>query len=448
MLPKALLERIGLLDPQFFHFVDADLCKRVWDTGARVMCVPDARTVHHDHEGGSMSSLSRRVGSVSMFHACAYRYFRKHSGTPPWHPMNVAVLAGLSSRCVVAAANQLRHEVSSGIRQSLSRGGHVPAFQKLAAAAPDVDVTMVVANYNTRAMLESCLLSIEAHRPRRRFELLVVDDASSDGSSDMVQERFPWAHLTVNRRNLGYGRSCNLAIEQARGRYVYLLNNDVELLPGVVDALAAFLDGHADAGGAGSMLLNSDGSLQWSVKAHPTLRSGIFGARSVLARWFPNNRFTRSELLHWKAAHGQPFAAGYVSSASLMVRREDFARVGLLDVRLTYFNDADLCRRLWESDRRVYYVPEARAIHHNHKGGTLVTLKRRFRSVVEFHLGAFRYFRRHSRTPAWHPLNVVVVAGLLIRFVPSLLMQAAKDLAQMPLLILDRRRVAGAAEEG
>jgi hypothetical protein len=254
----------------------------------------------------------------------------------------------------------------------------------------------------------------------------------------MVRRRYPRARLLTNRRNLGYGRSCNLAIAEARGRYVYLLNNDVELLPGVVDRLVSFLETHPDAGAAGSLLYNSDGSIQRSVKAHPSLRSALFGARSYLSHWFPTNRFTRAELLHWKAEAGAPFTAGYVSSASLMVRREEFDRVGDLDTRLTYFNDADFCRRLWESGRRVFYVPEARAIHHDHRGGTLVSPRRRFRSVVEFHMGAFRYYRRHSGTPAWHPWNLVVIGGLAWRFLPCIVIQTLREIARKPQEALPR----------
>src|SRR6185436_12280180 len=111
---------------------------------------------------------------------------------------------------------------------------------------------------------------------------------------------------------------------------------------------------------------------------------------------------------------------GYVSGASLMVRREAFTRVGALDPIFTYFNDADFCRRLWKAGGKVYYVPQAKAIHYDHKGGTRVNPRRRFLSVLEFHVGVFRYYRRHSGTPAWHPLNAVVIVGLIWRFLPCI----------------------------
>jgi GT2 family glycosyltransferase len=430
MVRRDLLRRIGDLDVRFFHFADADLCKRIWDSGSEVVCVPHAGAMHDAHTGGSMASLSRRFRVVAGFHRGAYRYFRKHSGRGAWHPLNAVVAASLGLRLLLSGLVQLGKELIQVFRRMLWLDEPVlPLARSRAESGPrdGVEVTLVVPNYNARAMLERCLESITRDPPARSFEIVVIDDASSDGSAALVRDRYPQARLIANRRNQGYGRSCNLAIAEARGRYVYLVNNDVELLPGVVELLADFLDAHPEAGAAGSLLYNSDGSVQRSVKAHPSLRSAFFGARSFVSRWFPSNPFTRAELLHWRAEEGQPFTSGYVSSASLMVRREEFDRVGDLDVRLTYFNDADFCRRLWKSGRAVYYVPRARAVHHDHKGGTQVSPRRRFLSVIEFHLGAFRYYRRHSGKPAWHPWNVLVVAGLAARFIPCIVIQTVLE---------------------
>jgi GT2 family glycosyltransferase len=115
-----------------------------------------------------------------------------------------------------------------------------------------------------------------------------------------------------------------------------------------------------------------------------------------------------------------------------MVRRDEFLRVGALDPIFTYFNDADFCRRIWKSGRKVYYVPHLQAVHHDHQGGTLVTRRRRFLSVVEFHVGAFRYYRRHSGKPAWHPLNVLVLVGLAGRFLPCIVVHTVREMTGTP----------------
>lgn len=292
---------------------------------------------------------------------------------------------------------------------------------------PRPDVSIIIPNYNTRDLLCRCLTSIFHALPSHSCEVIVVDDASVDDSAEMVRTAFPRVKLMVNEKNQGYARSNNRAIASSRGRYVYLLNSDAELLPGAVDELVDFLETHRVAGAAGSLLYNADGTLQASVKSLPSVRSGLFGKRSLLARWLPRSRFVRNELLQWKAEAGEPFQAGYVSSASLMLPREVIDEVGELDTRLWYFIDADYCKRVWNLGREVYCVPRAKAIHREHRGGTLAGPRQRFRSLVSFHYGAHLFFRKHGRKSWYHPSYALVTAGLALRFLVSLGVQLVRE---------------------
>lgn len=304
-----------------------------------------------------------------------------------------------------------------------------------------VDVSVIIANYNARALLERCLSSIYLHPPERSFEVLVVDDASSDDSAEMVRTRFPRVRLFVNERNLGYARSNNHAILESTGAFLYLLNSDAELLPEAIDRLAEFLETHAEAGAAGTLLYNGDGTVQASVKALPSARSALFGARSFLAKskLFGGNRLTRSELLHCESGNGQPYKAGYVSSASLMIPRDVVRAVGRLDTRLWYFIDADYCRRVWDLGRTVYCVPAAQAIHLDHQGGTKADLRRRFRSLARFHYGAYVYFSKHGGKARWHPYHAIVLAGLGARFLLSMTWQVVKEMSGLERRVYTRK---------
>jgi len=111
-----------------------------------------------------------------------------------------------------------------------------------------------------------------------------------------------------------------------------------------------------------------------------------------------------------------------------MIRREVIRQVGDLDDRLFYHIDADYCRRIWDAGWKVYYLPSASIIHLSHQGGSMVSFRRRVRSVVEFHRGSYIYFRKHDRRPQWHPMHVLAVGGLSARFVMSFLLQLAKEL--------------------
>lgn len=298
------------------------------------------------------------------------------------------------------------------------------------ASMNDRELSIIIANYNGRELLGSCLDSIYRNPPTRPFEVIVVDDASSDGSYEMVQENFPQARLLQNTQNVHYGQSNNRAFDLAQGQRVYLLNNDTVMLPGALDAMMAFLDKHPTAGAVGSKLLNGDGTIQASVKTLPCVMSGVFGARSILTKLFPNNRFSRGHLLHMSQDMSRPFMAGYVSSASVMIRRDVINRVGYLDERLSYHVDADYCKRIWDAGWEVYYLPTATVVHFAHKGGTMVNLSRRFKSIIEFHRGSYIYFRKHQMKSPWHPMHFMVVIGLGLRFVASLLLQLSKELVK------------------
>jgi GT2 family glycosyltransferase len=292
-------------------------------------------------------------------------------------------------------------------------------------------LSIIVANYNARDLLAGCLESIYRNPPGHPFEVFVVDDASSDCSVEMVEARFPQVYLLHNEKNVHYARSNNRVLPIARGRYVYLLNNDTLVLPGALDAMIDFLDQYQSVGAVGSKLLNGDGTIQASVRTLPNRMSPLFSARSIMTRLFRWNRFSHRHLLHLWRDMTRPFPAGYVSSASIMIRREVVAQVGLLDERLSYHVDADYCKRVWDAGWKVYYLPVAAVIHFDHKGGTMVSRSRRFKSVIERHRGSYIYFRKHSIKSPWHPLHFLAVAGLSARFLVSLAFFTGKEIVAL-----------------
>jgi GT2 family glycosyltransferase len=310
----------------------------------------------------------------------------------------------------------------------LSSNSLVPIDPAEPEVGPEaVELSIIIANYNGRDLLKGCLGSIYQNPPKCPFEILVVDDASSDGSYETVKEFFPQVHLLRNEKNVHYGKSNNRALDLVQGQYVYLLNNDTIMLPGALDAMIAFLGQHPSVGAVGSKLLNEDGTIQASVKTLPCVMSGLFGARSIITKLFPRNPFSRQHLLHLSRDMSRPFPAGYVSSASIMIRREVIQQVGYLDERLSYHVDADYCKRIRDAGWEVYYLPSATVIHFDHNGGTMITRERRFRSVIEFHRGSYIYFRKHQMKSQWHPLHFLAVIALALRFGASLLLQSARE---------------------
>ena len=242
---------------------------------------------------------------------------------------------------------------------------------------------------------------------------------------------FPGVRLVRNEINSNYSGANNRALALARGRYLYLLNNDTIMLPQALDRMIAFLREHRDAGGVGSRLLNEDGTTQLSVKPLPSAGAALFGARSIITRLFPNNPFSRKHLLHLSRDMSKPFVAGYVSGASWMMPREVFEKVGELDRRLFYFVDADYCKRIADAGYKCYYLPTVAIVHLNHRGGSMVSFKRRFRAVVNFHRGSYIYYRKHVQESPWSLMHVVVSVGLFLRLLLALAAQGCAEVAAL-----------------
>jgi GT2 family glycosyltransferase len=294
-----------------------------------------------------------------------------------------------------------------------------------------VTLSIIIATYNARELLGGCLESIHQYPPSEPFEIIVVDDASMDATSEMVRTQFSGVRLLTNTTNRHYASSNNLAFTHARGEYLYLLNNDTIMLAGTIDRMIEFLRQHPEVGVVGSKLLNENGTIQWSVKTLPNIGSALFGARSIITQLFPDNRFSRKHLLHLNHDLSKPFIAGYVSSASMMMPRHVVSKVGALDERLSYHVDADYCKRVTDHGYQCVYLPNSAVIHLNHRGGTLVSCRRRFRSVIEFHWGSYIFFQKHIRKTATSLTNIIVPLGLLARFLISVIGQAFTEISQI-----------------
>jgi N-acetylglucosaminyl-diphospho-decaprenol L-rhamnosyltransferase len=295
------------------------------------------------------------------------------------------------------------------------------------AAKTRIALSIIIVTFEASEVVVDCLDSIWRNPPREPYEIIVVDNGSTDGTLEILRSRFPEVGLIRIPINGPYAVANNRALALARGRYVCLLNNDTIVLPQAFDRMLAFLREHPDAGAVGSRLLNEDGTTQVSVKPLPTAASALFGARSIITHLFPDNCYSRKQLLHLGSDLSTPLVAGYVSGASCMHPREVVEQVGDLDKRFFYFVDADYCKRVADAGYKCYYLPTAAIVHLNHKGGSRVSLRERLRRVVDFHLGAYSYYRKHVQQSPWSAMHVIVAGGLLARFMVTLAIQACAE---------------------
>lgn len=275
-----------------------------------------------------------------------------------------------------------------------------------------VDVSVITVAYECRELLRAMLASLDGALGGLTAEVIVVDNASSDGVVEMLRAEWPSVRVIEMGENAGFARANNRGIEGARGRYVMLLNPDTVAHEGALARLADFLDADPRAGVAAPRLLYPDLTDQGTARSFPTAAAALFGRRSLMTKLFPGNRWSRRYLSGRARGDVDPFEVDWVSGAAMMVRREVIDRVGGLDEGFfMHWEDADWCHRMKDAGLSVHCIPAARIVHH--EGGS----RRGWppRQLRAFHAGAYRYYAKHHAPQWWNPLRYLAAAGLVTR---------------------------------
>jgi GT2 family glycosyltransferase len=225
------------------------------------------------------------------------------------------------------------------------------------------DLSVVILNWNACDYLVDALHSIVRQQWQRDIEVIVVDNFSQiDDSVAVVQRDFPQVKLIAHDRNIGFSGGNNLGYRAASGRHILFLNPDTVVHDGALDVLADWMDAHPEAGASGPKLLNTDGSLQPSCRAFPSIGAGFF-RNTLLGRLFPNNPWTRSYLM-LGFSHDREAEVDWLSGSALLVRRDVFDKIGGWDEDyFMYCEDVDLCYRIKEAGYKRIYVPTATITH-------------------------------------------------------------------------------------
>ncbi len=260
----------------------------------------------------------------------------------------------------------------------------------MSSKSPSVDISVVIVAWNAKHYLELCLESLAKAPPRRSMEVFVVDNASADGSAEMIEAKFPWVKLIKSIENLGFSRGNNVAIRQCQGRYIALVNPDVIVFPGCLDALADFLDQNPKVGNVGPRVLNPDMSMQSTCRRFPTLWNNFCSATG-LATKFKHSRFFAGEHMFY-FPHDRTLTVDVIVGCFSMIRRETFDDVGLLDEDLfMYGDDVDWCRRASNAGWQVVFHPGGQAIHDRGK----ITAPYPVRFAVAQQRSVLHYWSKH-----------------------------------------------------
>lgn len=224
-------------------------------------------------------------------------------------------------------------------------------------------VSVVIVNWNTRELLRACLQSLREQGQSVNLEPIVVDNGSTDGSVEMVEQEFPSVRVIFNRENVGFVRATNQGLRAATGDFLFLLNSDAEVRPGCVERLVDVAANAPTIGAVGPRLLNTDGSHQISVCPFPRIIHRLFPARFE-ARY----HLQRQRLL--ETSKQDTVRVDWIAGAALLFRREALERVGPLDERyFMWYDDVDWCQKLRKERLDRVFVANAEVIHHVRQSG-------------------------------------------------------------------------------
>ena len=256
-------------------------------------------------------------------------------------------------------------------------------------------VSVVIVNWNARNFLSECLRSLNDKVYNGPLEIIVVDNASSDGSREMVCTQFPNVTLICNEDNLGFARANNIGIRRSAGEYLALVNSDVEVFPSCITALIDLMESNPDIGMAGPRIIGNDGEFQRSYRGFPTLWNTLCRALA-LDSIMPNAPWANGYLQR-HAQHETCTRVEILSGCFWMIRREALKDVGLLDERFfIYGEDMDWCKRFWDARWPAMFVPRGEAVHYG--GGSSSNAPVRF--FIEMQRADFQYWEKHHSRAA------------------------------------------------
>jgi GT2 family glycosyltransferase len=270
-------------------------------------------------------------------------------------------------------------------------------------------LSIIIVNWNGWHFLKTCLKSVFDQTQKIEFEVIVVDNASNDGSKEKLEQEFPQVKLISNLENLGFAAANNRGIVQALGEYVLLLNPDTEVLDGAITKTVRFMEAHPQTDIVGCKLLLPNRTLQRSVRLFPSVWN-VFCESTFLYLLFPKSKtFGKYYLSYFN--YETPAQVDWLSGAYMMIRRRVINSIGLLDEQFyMYTEEVDYCYRAMKSGFKVWYCPHAEVIHF---WGGANAINRR--TMLWTFASQMMYFQKHFKGREKYLLILLKYFGLVLR---------------------------------
>jgi len=270
----------------------------------------------------------------------------------------------------------------------------------------EIAVSVIIVDWNTKDILQNCLDSIYQTIDNLSCEIIVVDNASSDGSTEMLQERYPQVIKFYNKVNRGFGAANNQAFAIMKGKYALLLNTDAILTPGAINKLYSFANTHPQVAIVCGQLLNADGSKQNSVAAFPSLPSLLINTsllEYIFPQWYPSKRYE----------HTFPIEVDSAIGACMMIRKKALDEAGFFDERyFFFFEETDLAYAFHSKGWSVYHVPDAFIYHLQGQ-----SIGHNVGSRIEFYRSRYQFLRKWHNLPYYYLAKGVIFLRLLVNVI-------------------------------
>ncbi len=275
----------------------------------------------------------------------------------------------------------------------------------------NVVISVIIVNFNVREFLEQALESVFRALKGIPSEIIVVDNASVDGSVQMVRQRFKEVILIENKENVGFSAANNQGLEVARGEFIVLLNPDTVVQEDTFKKLLEFFERTPDASAATCKILNPDGTFSVDCRHSIPTPLTAFWKVTGLARLFPKSKiFGRYNLTYLDENQCYPVEA--ISGSFMMMRREIVQKVGKLDEDFfMYCEDIDYCYRINQAGGKIYYVPDSQIIHY--KGES--TKKNNLDYVITFNRSLYKFYKKHYQQKYVYPFKWLILLGTILR---------------------------------
>jgi len=276
-----------------------------------------------------------------------------------------------------------------------------------------VKLSIVILCWNDRKIIADCLSSIFSSTHSTALEVIVSDNGSTDGSPEFIRENFPQVHVIENGANLRFGKGNNVGIQASTGEYVLILNPDTIVHDGSLDRWVEFANRRPEAGGFGCRVLNPDGSDQGSARPFPTIWREWLAALYLRPLGYLSDLFISDEYVRWKGKTERPI--DWQSGCCLLVRSELLKRIGGFDEQFYYYyEDVDLCHRIWNAGSSVLYTPDVTITH---LGGQSTNSRFPIAFALDKYRNRYRYFYKYFGRQGICRCRYTSLAWLLVRWV-------------------------------